>query len=123
MYMMAKHLHTTAALISISLFILRAYWSVREMPQLQKKWVKILPHVNDTVLLGAAIYLVSFWPLNQPWIWAKIIALLLYIGVGTVAIKRGKTPRIRLTAAVVSVGLFGYIAGVALAHNPLSWLA
>jgi uncharacterized membrane protein SirB2 len=59
----------------------------------------------------------------QPWIVAKLIALALYIGVGTIAIKRGKSAGVRAMAALIAVAIFFYIVGVALAHNPLSWLA
>jgi uncharacterized membrane protein SirB2 len=60
---------------------------------------------------------------EQPWILAKIVALILYIGVGTIAIKRGKTPATRGAAALVAIAIFVYIVGVAIRHNPMSWLA
>lgn len=111
------------AMISISFFIVRAVWSVRESALLQQKWVKITPHIVDTLLLACAIYLASFWPLSTVWIWAKVVALVAYIGVGTFAIKRGKTPKTRGIFALVSVAIFVYIVGVAMSHNVLSWLA
>jgi uncharacterized membrane protein SirB2 len=59
----------------------------------------------------------------QSWILAKIIALVLYIGVGTVAIKRGKTPQTRGIASLLAIAIFAYIVGVAIRHDPMSWLA
>ena len=122
-YFVIKHIHMTAAGLSLLLFVIRAWWSVRESRALQNRWVKTLPHVIDTVLLVAGVVLAAMIGPNQPWILAKIVLLLAYIGVGTVAIKRGKTPQQRGIAAVVAVAIFLYIVGIAIAHNPLSWFA
>lgn len=122
-YLLIKHLHVTAAGLSILFFIIRAYWSVTENALLQKKFVKIAPHVIDTVLLVAAILLSMMLgaAAAQPWVLTKILLLLVYIGVGTIAIKRGRTPRSRAIAAVIAVFVFFYIVGVALHRHPASW--
>ena len=122
-YLLIKHLHVTAAGLSILFFVIRAYWSVTDNALLQKKFVKIAPHIIDTVLLVAAILLSMMLgaAAAQPWVLTKIVLLLVYIGVGTVAIKRGRTPRSRAIAAVMAVLVFIYIVGVALKHHPASW--
>lgn len=120
-YLAIKHLHMTAAGLSILFFVVRAYWSVTGSDKLQHRLVKTLPHVIDTVLLLAGIALAAMIGANQPWILAKIVALIAYIGVGTIAIKRGKTARTRGIAALVAVAIFVYIVGVAINHHPLSW--
>lgn len=122
-YLLIKHLHVTAAVLSILFFVVRAYWSVTENGVLQKKFVKITPHVIDTVLLVCAILLsMMLGPAAaQPWVLTKIVLLIVYIGVGTIAIKRGRTPRSRAIAAVIAVAVFFYIVGVALKHHPASW--
>lgn len=122
-YLLIKHLHVTAAALSIIFFIIRAYWSVTENGLLQKKAVKIAPHIIDTVLLVAAILLsMMLGPAAaQPWVLTKIVLLIVYIGVGTIAIKRGRTPASRAVAAIIAVMIFIYIVGVALRHHPASW--
>lgn len=60
---------------------------------------------------------------EQPWILVKIIALIAYIGVGTIAIKRGKTAKTRAIAAIIAVAIFVYIVGVAMTKSALSWWA
>lgn len=122
-YYFIKHLHVTSAALSILFFIVRAFWSVTESAILQKRVVKILPHVIDTILLVCGIILAAMIGAHQPWILTKIVALLFYIGVGTIAIKRGRTPKTRAIAAVIAVLIFAYIVGVAINHNPASWLA
>lgn len=122
-YLYIKHLHMTAAVVSIVLFIIRAYWSVSGSPRLQSGFARIAPHIIDTILLLAGVYLASVLGWHQPWIAAKIIGLVLYIVVGTMAIKRGKTPASRAVAAIVAVIIFIYIVGVALTKQPMAWLA
>ena len=93
--MLLKHIHITCVVLSYSLFFLRGVWMLRESPALQQRWVKIAPHTVDTLLLVSAIALAwqfGISPLAHPWLAAKIVALLLYIVIGTVALKRGKTP-------------------------------
>lgn len=123
-YLMLKHLHITAAYLSLLFFMLRAFWSLREAPMLQARWVKVAPHVIDTALLTLGILLaitLNFWPLPA-WLSAKIAALVIYIVLGTVAIKRGKTPAIRAGFAFAAVVVFVYMLGAAIQRTPLSWL-
>ncbi len=125
-YPLIKHLHVTAATLSILFFMLRAWWSVREQPMLQRRWVKVAPHLIDTLLLVLGVVLMvmlSFWPHQHPWLAAKLLALLAYIGLGSVAIKRGRKPTTRAIAALAAVAIFIYMLGTAIRHNPLSWLA
>ncbi|WP_299234532.1 SirB2 family protein [uncultured Halomonas sp.] len=125
-YLVIKHLHITAATLSILFFMLRAVWSVREAPMLQARWVRIAPHIIDTLLLTLGVVLMvmlSLWPHEHPWLAAKLIALLAYIGLGTVAIKRGRSPAARGMAAVAAVLVFLYMLGAAIRHSALSWLA
>ena len=122
-YLLIKELHVGSAALSIIFFTTRAYWSVIGSGKLQLRFVKIAPHIIDTVLLTCGVILTFMLGGLQPWIVAKLIALALYIGVGTIAIKRGKSTGTRTLAALIAVAIFFYIVGVALAHNPLSWLA
>lgn len=99
---------------------------LRESPLLQHRMTKILPHIIDTVLLLSAItlaYQLALSPLSNPWLMAKIIALLLYIFLGTIALKRGPTKRIRLASWILAQMVFIYMITVALTHNPLPWQA
>ncbi len=124
-YQLIKHLHLTFVTLSIAFFCLRAFWSVTGSGMLQKRWVKIAPHPIDTLLLVFGIWLMVIMGLgfDQPWLWAKWIGLLFYIGFGTFAIKRGKTALIRFGFALAAVVVFAYIVGCAISKTPLSWWA
>jgi len=95
-------------------------------PLLTHKIVKILPHIIDTALLTSAIYLafnINQYPFVDGWLTAKLLALLAYIGLGIIALGRGKTKRIRLVALILAILTFSYIVSVAMTHNPLGILS
>lgn len=121
-YLAVKHVHITCAAVSGCFFILRGYWRMRDAAILQRPWVRILPHLVDTLLLASALTMV-FWsgqyPFQQNWLTAKVLALLAYIVLGTIALKRGKTARIRATALVSAMAVFGYIVAVAISRQVL----
>jgi len=121
---MLKHIHITCVALSYSLFFLRGIWMLRDSSLLHRRWVKIAPHMVDTLLLASAIALawqIGISPLSNPWLGAKIIALLFYIVIGAFALKYGKTKRIRLLAWLAAQMAFFYIVGVAVTHNPAPW--
>lgn len=119
-YLAIKHLHMTCAALSGSFFMLRGVWRMRDSAILNQRWVKVLPHLIDTVLLASALtlaYLSGQYPFQQNWLTAKLLALLLYIVLGTVALKRGKTPTVRLYALLAALLTFAYIVSVALTRQ------
>jgi len=69
------------------------------------------------------IWLLHLEPLKQPWLIAKFTGLIVYVLLGTIAIRRGPTKQIRTIALVGAVAVFAYIVGVALTRSPLSWLS
>jgi len=124
-YILIKSLHMIAAIATISGFVLRGYWMMMQSDKLNLKFVRIAPHVIDTLFLLSGIALVSILQLNafsEPWLLAKFAGLIGYIVLGTVAIKRGTTLQIRVIAFVGALSLFAYIVGVALTKSAVSWL-
>lgn len=119
-----KHLHLTCVALSYALFVLRGIWHWQHSARLQQRWIKITPHLIDTVLLASAVTLafrLSLSPLETPWLFAKIIALMLYIVLGSIALKHGKTQSLRVSAWFAAQGIFAYIVATAMTHNPLPW--
>lgn len=117
-YAAVKQLHVAAVVVSWTLFFLRGAWMIADSPRLEARWVRVVPHVNDTVLLLAGVYLATLVGL-QPWIIAKLVALVAYILIGMVAITRGKTKAVRIAAWIAAQGVFLYIVAVALRKNPV----
>lgn len=120
-YPFIKHLHLTAIVLSLSLFLLRGVWMLIDSPRLNERWVRVVPHIVDTVLLTSAItlaVLIHQYPFVHGWLTAKVLALVLYIVLGTIALKRGRTKGGRAVAFAAALLAFAYIVWTALRHNP-----
>jgi len=120
-YLEIKAVHLTSVATSYALFVLRGVWMLQGSALLERRWVRIVPHVVDTVLLGSAIALavISYqYPLTTPWVTAKVAALIVYIGLGMIALKHGRTRGAKLAAWLAAQAVFGYIVAVALTRNP-----
>jgi len=123
-YATVKALHVACVIITFALFFLRGIWMITGSPFLQQRWVRIVPHVNDSVLLAAAITLAVMlkqYPLTDNWLTAKVIGLVVYIVLGTLAMKPQRPRRLRMVMWIAAQGVFFYIVAVALTHNALPW--
>ncbi len=124
-YLQIKWVHIAAVIASGVLFLLRgiavlagARWAM--MPPL-----RYLSYTVDTALLAAAVMLVMIlhqYPFVQSWLTVKVCLLVVYIALGTFALKRGRTPRIRLVCLLAALTVYAFIATVAVEHHPLGAL-
>ena len=104
---------------------MRGMWMMRGSALLNTRWVKIVPHVVDTALLASAVamaVMIRQYPFVAPWVTAKVLALIAYIMLGTIALKRGKSRRVRIAAWIAAQMVFFYIVAVALTRSPLPWV-
>ena len=125
-YLTIKILHLIMAALSISGFIVRGYWMMTRSETLSLRIVRIAPHVIDTVFLLSGIGLALMLGNNtysQPWLIAKVIGLVAYIVLGTLALKRGPTMQIRIVAFAAALLAFAYIVGAAITKSPASWVS
>jgi len=124
--MLIKSIHVASVYISFIFFVTRYIWMIIGSPLLQHKLVKILPHVVDTVLLLSAIILVIQWgqyPFVDGWLTAKVLALLLYIVLGSIALKRGRNKSTKIVAGIAALTTFGFIISVAVTKQSLGFFA
>ncbi|NTV96782.1 MAG: SirB2 family protein [Thiobacillus sp.] len=115
-YALLKLIHVGTVYITFGLFLVRGIWMLLDSPRLQDRWVRVLPHLNDTLLLTAAIGMLvtgGLNPLSHPWLLVKIGGLLLYIYLGTMALKRGRTKGQRAGYFAAALATIGYIIAVA----------
>lgn len=120
-YLALKHLHMTCVALSGGGFFLRGVLMLRESPLLASRPARLLPHLVDSLLLASALTLALWsgqYPFVQGWLTAKVLGLLLYIGLGTVALKRGRSRSVRLAAWLGALAVFGYLVSVALTKDP-----
>ena len=141
-FSLLKQLHLATIAITLALFVLRGVWMMTAPARLQARWVRIVPHVNDSLLLASGIglaVLMQQYPLVHGWLTAKFFALILYIVLGTLALKdsdplwakahvesyalkRGKTRGQRIAAWAAALLVFGYMVAVAITHDPLPFM-
>lgn len=120
-YVLLKMIHITSVIVSYLFFFLRGVWLMQDSQNLHQRWVKILPHIIDTILLTSAIALaivIQQNPVSNSWLTAKVIGLLFYISLGMVALRFGKTRQIKILAWLAAQCVFAYIVLVALTKNP-----
>jgi uncharacterized membrane protein SirB2 len=121
-YLVVKWIHVSAAFLSIGGFVLRGTWMLAGSALFTERWVRIAPHVVDTILLASAIALAVMlrqYPFVQPWLTAKVVALVAYIGLGMTAFRFAQQRRHRLLAFWGAVSTVGYILCVAYFKSPL----
>lgn len=125
-YPLIKHLHMTLAAISVCGFMLRFMWMSQGSPLSEHKLSKVLPHIVDTFLLlgGLALAIVlQQYPFSVSWLSMKLLLLLVYIGFGTMALKRAPTQFSRTLYFVAALLVFAQMVGVVINHNAWGWLA
>jgi len=117
-----KVVHVASALLSISGFVLRGVWMRQGSPLLKARATRIVPHIVDTVLLVSALALAlrsAQYPLVHAWLSAKVLALLAYIVLGSIALKYGKSRQVRVLCFVLALAVFAYIVLVAMTRSPV----
>jgi len=123
LYPIIKNSHMILALLSIAGFILRFIWKQCCPQLLEKKLVRVLPHIIDTLLLVFGLWLMTMVPFSHAWLGAKLTGLTVYIIFGMMALKRCSTRRCQYLNFVAAVTVFAWIASVAISRQPLGFFA
>jgi len=121
-YLAIKYLHVLTAVFSITLFSVRFLLLIFRPAMLRTGWIRVLPHVNDTLLLIFAILLcfaIKQAPLVTPWLSEKVVAVILYILAGTFALKWSKSRMSQIIWFIIALTLFAYAADMAVNKAPL----
>jgi len=125
-YATIKLLHQSAVVLSGMGFAARGFAALRGAQWTRGRLAKTLPHVVDTVLLLSAVTLavkLSLNPLQSPWLLAKILALMLYIALGMVALRTRFGQKTRAIAWVLALAVFAWIASAAVLKSPIGFFA
>ena len=121
---MLKIIHISCVAITGALFFGRGLLMLAESPLRKARVLRIVPHVNDTLLLASALWMAaksSQYPFVDAWLTAKLLALIAYIGIGMIALSNstGRTRRVRMAAWIVALLVLAYIVAVAWTRSPL----
>jgi uncharacterized membrane protein SirB2 len=123
--LLLKSIHISCVASSYMLFMLRGIWSMNGSPIMRQRWVRVVPHVVDTLLLASAIALafrIEQFPFVDAWLTAKVIGLLLYIALGSVSLRFGRSKSTRIAAWLAAQAVFAYIVLVAISHDTLPFI-
>ena len=124
-YATLKLLHQGAVLLSFTGFLARGLGALAGAGWVNARPAKTLPHLVDTVLLASALalaFMLRLNPANTPWLLAKLVALVVYIGLGMVALRPRLSRVSRSMAFVAALATFGYIVSVAITKQPGGWV-
>jgi uncharacterized membrane protein SirB2 len=124
-YGVIKLIHQSAVTLSFLGFLARGLGMLADSDWVRDRASRTLPHIVDTILLLSGVTLA--WQLRlspaTPWLAAKLTGLVVYIALGMIALRRGRTKRQRTVAWIAALVIFGYIVSVALTKDPLGFLA
>ncbi len=120
-YTLLKTSHMTTAAVSYLLFLLRGIWRFSGSPLAAQRWTRVVPHVNDTVLLLAAVAMaaqLARYPGYHAFLAAKLGGLAVYIALGMLAFRWAPTRRGCVAAWLAAQAVFFYIVAVAITKSP-----
>ena len=122
-YLLARGLHVGCVTLSLALFLLRSAWQWRGSPLARSPWARVVPHINDTLLLLAGIglaLLLGFAPWRDAWLAAKVAGLVVHVLLAVAVTRRWVTGAAAGVAWSGSLAAFAYVVAVALTRDP--WL-
>ncbi|MCL5050420.1 SirB2 family protein [Aliidiomarina maris] len=125
MYTAFKHFHMTMAILSLVLLVIRFLLAVRRPDALNQKFLKIVPHVIDTLLVVSIITIlmhvdISVYP--SGFIGEKALFFIVYIvfSVLTILSLRGRvTAKLKFPAFVLAIVSWLWLVHVAFSKAPM----
>jgi len=126
MYILVKYVHVASVVLSLTGFFLRGILVIRDSPLINARWIRVLPHINDTILLIAALSLAVMseqYPFVVGWVTAKVLGVIAYIMLGSLALRAGTARQMRIACWLAALAVFGWIVSVALTRQPAGFLA
>ncbi|MGI2169188.1 SirB2 family protein [Shewanella sp. MF05960] len=107
LYPAVKHSHMLLVALSVIFFIARFVLHLRQSPIMEKKFVKVAPHVIDTFLLLSGFtlcFMIKQYPFVDPWMTEKIICVVAYIALGIMALKSNRNKLFKFFAFIGAIG-------------------
>jgi uncharacterized membrane protein SirB2 len=126
LYLYVKHAHVFLVATSIALFVCRGGLMFADSKWLRHPLLKYTPHLVDTLLLASAVwlmFLIHQYPVAQSWLSVKVVLLLVYIVLGSFALKRGRSKFQRGVYFALALTVVLFMVSVARAHQPLGWFS
>ncbi len=124
-YLLVMHLHAGLAILTGVGFALRGFWRLGAGRPVRQRWLRVLPHLIDTLLLVSGLILMVWarlWPWLVPWFGFKLLLVVIYIGLGIAAF-RSSGRSLGWTFFGLALLTWLWILGMAFNKAPAGWLA
>ncbi|MBL8278120.1 MAG: SirB2 family protein [Pelomonas sp.] len=121
-YATIKLIHQTAVALSVTGFFVRGAASLVDAPWVLGRLAKTVPHLVDSVLLLSGLTLawtLRLTPDRAPWLLAKLAGLVVYVGLGVLALRPGRPRAVRAAAWLGALAVVGWMVSVAITKHPL----
>ena len=125
-YLQLRQAHIAFVVVSVSIFVLRGLLMLANSRHVNSAWLKYTSYTVDTLLLTAALMLTTIihqYPFQTGWLTMKVALLVVYVVLGSIALKRGRTQAVRVVAFVAALVTIAFLYTVARAHHPLGIFA
>lgn len=125
-YLQLRQAHIAFVIVSVSIFALRGVLMLANSRHVNSPWLRYASYTVDTLLLTAALMLTTVihqYPFQTGWLTMKVVLLVVYVVLGTIALKRGRTRTARVVAFVAALATIAFLYTVARAHHPLGIFA
>ena len=124
-YAEIRFVHIAAVLASGGLFLTRGLVLFSGLGWAMAGPIRYLSYTIDTVLLTAALMLMTIvrqYPFVDPWLTVKVLLLVVYIALGVIAFATAAPRHVRAGCWVAALIVFAFIYSVARAHDPFGFL-
>lgn len=124
LYPLALGAHVALVIASVSLFAARGIGVLAQQTWPMRASWRSASVLIDVGLLGAGITLwalLRFHPWHDSWLGAKLVLLVVYIVLGSVALKRARTRAAKAACFIAALTCVAFMSSIALHHSPLGW--
>lgn len=120
-----KYLHIVSVAASFALFFVRGLWMMQSYPDSQEKWVRVLPHVVDAVLVLSAIAMLAMSPKGWPgdWLTVKLALIVVYVVLALYLFRGARALATKFLAWLLGLLVFLFITTIAVLHHPFGILS
>ena len=121
-----KYLHIVCVAASFGLFFLRGLWVMQSYPEPQEKWVRVLPHVVDAVLVLSAVVMLATSPLSSwpgDWLTVKLLLVVVYAMLTLFLFRAARGLATKILAWLLALLVLLFITTIAVLHSPLGILS
>ncbi|MCJ7452802.1 MAG: SirB2 family protein [Steroidobacteraceae bacterium] len=121
-YFALRQVHIACAMLTITLFTFRGLLMLSGSQLHRNMSLRVVPVAVDTVLLTTALMLTTVirqYPFATGWLTTKVVLLVAYVALGSIALRPGRTRGVRMAAFIAALATVAFIVTVARTHSPL----